>query len=297
MHKGTVLDTKNGYEILECVECGFVHINPLPSQNELDRIYRNEYYSREKPLFIERQIEDLQWWNLIYDERYDFFEEALPENRRRLLDIGCGPGFFLRRGKDRGWETYGIEPSVKASEYARSLGISVSNSFLGDSSFEGDRFDVVHLSEVLEHIPDPGGLCRKAHELLAPGGMICIAVPNDYNPLQKILRNKIGLEPYWIAPPHHINYFEYDSLKRLLRHCGFEIAGEIAMFPMEFFLLMGDNYVGDDAVGRLCHSKRKKLDIALSEPGLADFRREFYELLAHYGLGRELVVFGKKGIE
>ena len=295
-HNGTLLDSKNGYRIIDCKECGFVHVQPVPAPDELDRIYKEEYYTKEKPLFIERQIEDLPWWNLVYDERYDFFERNLSKSSRSLIDIGCGPGFFLKKGKDGGWDVYGIEPSLKASEHAKGLGINVINSFLFDSPFDGRKFHAAHMSEVLEHVADPISLCRKTYELLEPGGIFCVSVPNDYNPLQKLLRAEMGYEPYWLAPPHHINYFNHDSLKGLLRRCGFEIIGEAAMFPMEFFLLMGDNYVGDDAMGRLCHSKRKRLDIALSGPGLSDFRNEFNELLAAHGMGREIIMFGKKEI-
>jgi hypothetical protein len=121
-----------------------------------------------------------------------------------------------------------------------------------------------------------------------------VVVPNDYNPFQIILREKQGFQPYWLAPPHHINYFNYDSLERLLKSTGFTIKERVAMFPMDMFLLMGDNYVGNDVLGRQCHARRKRLDIVLNNPDLKTFKQDLYRLMAHHGIGREMIVFGVK---
>lgn len=296
MHKGKAIDFVKGYEIIQCESCGFIHVNPVPTEKDLANIYKEEYYTTEKPQFIERQLEDLEWWNVVYDDRYDFFEQNLPKNRRRILDIGCGPGFFLKKGMERGWKGLGIEPSRQAAGFAKGQGLDVLNCFLNKAWLEKSekRFDVVHMSEVLEHIPDPLSLCKIACTLLDKGGIICVVVPNDYNPLQQILRGKKGVDPYWLAPPHHINYFTFNSLKNLLSRTGFEIMYTTATFPMEFFLLMGENYVGNDALGRECHRKRKKLDILLNDQPLMKFKKEMYELMAHHSVGREVIVYGIK---
>lgn len=293
-HDGEVLDRIKDYSIINCGTCGFIHIDPIPSQEELDRIYREEYYTEEKPLFIQRCMEDIEWWNVVYDDRYDFFEKIISPDRRRILDIGCGPGFFLERGKERGWECLGIEPSKQAATHAKGLGLDVENAFFGDIRFKTDGFDVIHLSEVLEHTPDPTSLCKRVYTLLSDGGIICVVVPNDYNPFQTVLRERLDFQPYWLAPPHHINYFSFDSLESLLKKVGFNIAYRTAMFPMDIFLLMGDNYVGDDAIGRQCHARRKRLDILLNEPALKGFKRDIYKIMAQHGIGREMIVYGRR---
>ena len=296
MHKGKIIDTVRDYKIIQCETCGFVHTNPIPTEEQLDVVYKNDYYTREKPQFIKRQLEDLDWWNIVYDDRYDFFEQNLPMTRRKILDIGCGPGFFLKRGFERGWKGLGIEPSRQAGEFAKRQGLKVLNCFLNKAELQesNERFDVIHMSEVLEHIPDPLSLCKNAYTLLNKGGIICIVVPNDYNPIQKVLREKLGFQPYWLAPPHHINYFTFDSLKGLLKRTGFKVMHTTTTFPMEFFLLMGDNYVGNDSLGRACHARRKKLDILLNKATLVKFKKEMYKLMAKYGIGREVVVYGTK---
>jgi SAM-dependent methyltransferase len=294
-HRGLVLDSVRGFDVIECVACGFKHIAPIPSTEDLAMVYRDDYYTKEKPLYLDRYREDLEWWNLVYSERFDTFEELLPPHRRRILDVGSGPGYFLLHGKQRGWQTLGIEPSKQAAAYSRDLGLEIDEDFLTHKTAgQLGTFDVVHMSEVLEHIPDPAGMLRLSRELLNPGGLLCVAVPNDYNPFQHALRTVCGYKPWWVAPPHHVNYFCFDSLSHLFATCGFAVFLREATFPIDMFLLMGDNYIGNDPLGRICHTKRICFEKALRKANLTSLKRSTYEALAKLDIGREAIVYGKK---
>jgi SAM-dependent methyltransferase len=238
----------------------------------------------------------MEWWNLAFDDRYEVFESRLPKERRAVIDIGCGPGYFLKRGDVRGWHGLGIEPSLQASMHAKGLGIEVMNAFLNKATVRDIKrtFDAAHLSEVLEHVPDPLGILSMASSLLNKGGVIAVIVPNDYSPVQKVLRRKLGFRPYWLAPPHHINYFSFSSLSSLMEKAGFEVIEKAAMFPIDFFLLMGEDYVGNDRLGRACHAMRKRLDINLAEPELREFKKDLYRVMARHSIGREMIVYGVK---
>jgi SAM-dependent methyltransferase len=195
----------------------------------------------------------------------------------------------------RGWLAQGIEPSRQAAAHARGLGASVTEGFFNtDSATTLGRFDAVHLNNVLEHIPDPAHLIQLAHGLLEPGGLICINVPNDFSPMQIAAMGAAGTKDWWVAPPHHLNYFDFESLTALLARLGFEPKARTTSFPMEAFLMMGENYVGDPALGRACHNRRKKFDLAFETAGLKESRRAFYRALAEAGLGREAVVIAVK---
>jgi SAM-dependent methyltransferase len=248
----------------------------------------------ERPLYIEALEKDRQWWNSVYDDRYDFLEEHLSGDKRRILDIGCGIGHFLKRGEERGWQGTGIEPSCQSSAHAKSLGLNVFNITFDEFDSKGEKMDVVYFSEVLEHISDPKWFLEKTHSLLSDGGIVCAVVPNDYSPVQKVLREHLGFKPYWVVPSQHLNYFDFDSLEALLEKTGFSILERSAMFPMDFFLLMGDDYVMDKALGRVCHAKRKKLDLMLSEPSLKEFKKEMYAVMSKHGVGRETVIYAVK---
>lgn len=293
-HKGNIIDTVKGFDVIECRACKFKHIIPIPTVDELDSVYRHEYYAIEKPLYLKRHKEDLDWWNSVYNERYDIFEKELTINRRKILDVGSGPGFFLLRGKQRGWQTLGIEPSKKAVRHSRELGLNIIEAFLSKANAKQlGKFDVVHMSEVFEHISDPKGMLQIAKSVLNPGGLICVVVPNDYNPFQHVLRKVCDYKPWWIAPPAHINYFNFNSLINLLKNNGFKVILREATFPIDIFLLMGDNYVENDKLGRICHAKRKLFEKNLDSAGAYNLKKRLYQLLASCGIGREIVVIGK----
>lgn len=294
-HDGALLDEHNGYRIIDCESCGFSHSVPIPSAAELDTIYREQYYSNDNPRYLENHRQDQEWWELVYRERYQRFEEWLPSSRRQILDVGSGPGYFLHHGKERGWQPLGLEPSQHAAEYARGLGLEIEQCFLERDTIEHyrGRFDVVNLSKVLEHVPQPATILELAASTLRPGGIICLVVPNDYNPLQLALRDGCDYDPWWVAPPHHINYFNPDSLSGLVERCGFEVLAVETTFPIDLFLLMGENYVADGSLGRACHAKRKALELNLERAGRSDLKQALYQSFAEHGLGREVVLYAR----
>lgn len=293
-HAGMRIAHAKGHDIVDCAACGFKHAMPLPKPEALEQAYRENYYAEGKPTFLDHAGEDQAWAELAQIDRLEIFEHHLAPSRRRLLDIGSGPGFFLKTAKSRGWDVLGVEPSRQAASHARGLGVEVVEGFFNAETAPAlGCFDVVHLNNVLEHIPNPIALLVLARDLLVPGGLICVNVPNDFSPFQLAARAAAGAPEWWIAPPHHLNYFDFSSLAGLLERLGFEVVERMTSFPMEAFVMMGDNYVGDAALGRACHDKRKKFDLALDAAGLKSARRAFYRALAGAGIGREAVVIAR----
>ena len=293
-HAGVALDTVNGFTVIDCEACRFRHIVPIPTPAELETVYGHDYYATEKPLYIQRHLEDREWLNLVYAERYELFEHLLGAQQRTLLDVGSGPGMFLLHGVERGgWTVRGLEPSTQAAAHSRAAGLDVTQAFLnaGTAAALG-RFDVVHLNEVLEHVPDPRELLRVIDTLLNPGGLVALMVPNDYSPFQAALRAS-GFDPWWVAPPHHVNYFDVASIQRLLAE-RFAVMSVETTFPIDLFLLMGDNYVGHDELGRACHAKRKMFEMNLARAGMIPFKQTLYKQLAALGVGRDVFVVARK---
>jgi len=267
----------------------------LPDADALERAYRETYYAEEKPNFLAHAGEDQEWFSLSQIDKLEILERLLPSDRRRLLDIGCGPGFFLQTARSRGWQAEGIEPSRQAAAHARGLGAPVTEGFFGaGTAAELGRFDAISLTNMLEHVPDPIAVLELARDLLDSGGALCVGVPNDFSPLQTAARAAIGVNDWWVAPPHHLNYFDFSSLSGLLTRLGLNVVERTTSFPMEAFLMMGENYTADPALGRACHNKRKRFDFAFEAAGLRETRRAFYRALANTGLGREAVVIAVK---
>jgi len=294
-HSGPLLDSVNGFNVIGCRLCRFTHIIPLPSAEDLERIYRDEYYATVRPSHIAEVQQDLDWWNLVYGDRYELLEAYLPANHRRILDVGSGPGYFLLHGKSRGWNGMGLEPSTDAASHAAALELEIVRGLLDAATVQRlGQFDVVHMSEVLELVPDPAAALRLARNMLHPAGLLCAIVANNYNAFQRALRSTCGLDPWWVQPPVHINYFNFESITALLTRCGYEVLHTEANFPMEIFLLMGDNYRTDSALGRKCHQKRVCFERKLSAAGMSDVKRRLYQALAGCGLGREALIVARR---
>jgi SAM-dependent methyltransferase len=294
-HLGPCIDRVGGFDVIACGRCGFRHVLPLPTADELAHAYRHDYYAVEKPLYLERTRQDQSWWRIVHRDRLAAIEAELPPGRRRLLEIGSGPGFFLAEARERGWTPLGVEPSRQAAEHTRGLGIDVVEAFFdADTAGRLGRFDAVQMTNVLEHVPDPRAILQLAHERLAPGGVVSVIVPNDYNPFQRAVRDACDHAPWWVAPPHHLNYFDFDSLAALLADTGFVPVARSSSFPIDLFLLMGERYVGDDAVGRRCHEMRMRFEENLEAAGQGELRRALYRSLAQLGLGREVWIVARR---
>lgn len=291
LHTGDVLDTVDSISVIECTSCGFKHIDPLPTDAELEQLYEEEFYATERPRYFSDAEEDLAWWMATYRNYFSLLESNT--EGRRILDIGSGPGYFLRAGMERGWDVLGIEPSSDACAYAREKGVPVVQDFFSyERAKEHGLFDVVHASMVLEHVPNPIQMIEDMKKMLRPGGIIAIFSPNDYTPFQKVLREGKQFPPWWVVPTHHLNYFNVASLQALLTRMGTQVVDTISTFPMEFFLLAGRNYIEDGSLGRGAHHMRTSFEESLYE-GDPALLNSIYRHLATIGVGREVMIIAK----
>src|SRR5258708_5973250 len=99
-HVGALVTRAHGFDVIACAICSFRHVIPLPDTAELERAYREANYAQEKPNFLAHAGEDEDWASLASGDRLESFERLLCPERRRLLDVGCGPGFFLKTARN-----------------------------------------------------------------------------------------------------------------------------------------------------------------------------------------------------
>jgi 2-polyprenyl-3-methyl-5-hydroxy-6-metoxy-1,4-benzoquinol methylase len=273
-------------------DLGYMRCFPLPSQDELDKLYRDEFYTTAKPRYIERMEDDWEWWEAVYSDGVSILREILGEMRSTpiILDVGCGAGFFLKVASKEFYPE-GIEPNKTAAEYAEHLN---QNAVIFNSLDEyGDpdsdfKCHAVHLSEVLEHVRNPFQMLQDCADRLVDGGAICVVVPNEkFSPRFPTAR---FMYPHVFQPPQHINYFTFDTIEALMVKAGFEIYERSSTYPMETFLQIGLDYTKSEAIGRLCHTQRMAFDLSMTSAQ----RRKFYKELAAEGLGRECVIYGRK---
>ena len=293
-HSGPCLAESGDSIIIECIHCGFAHVLPLPDERILKELYQKNYFVSENTDYFKQYERDGDWWVLNFSDRYEFFEKKLEATQRSLLDIGSGAGFFLQVGKNRGWAVKGIEPSRSAATYAKKMGLEVENDFFTENTESLGQFDVVNLTAVLEHVPDPKAFLRNAVSHLKNNGILCLSVPNDFNPFQKILVDHCDTDAWWVVPDHHLNYFNHHSLRKLVESEGLVPIYQTTSFPIDIFLLMGDNYLVDEGLGRASHKRRVNFERKLKIAGKDDLRRKLYESFAGLDIGREVILYAQK---
>ncbi len=125
-----------------------------------------------------------------------------------VLDIGAGTGEFLKVASEKGWEIQGAEPNEKARAISEQKGIHLKDSY---SKFSNQKFDVITLWHVLEHLPNLHESIKAIENLLKPGGTLLIAVPN-----YKSFDAKFYKE-FWAAydVPRHLWHFSKESMVKL----------------------------------------------------------------------------------
>jgi 2-polyprenyl-3-methyl-5-hydroxy-6-metoxy-1,4-benzoquinol methylase len=288
------------YKIIKDPEYGFLRVDPIPSQEEVERYYREEFYSASPPhsSFNDSSLEVQQAQREFHDSRWAAICKACEQHFGRLkelsvFDIGFGYAQALLYFKSQGMEVTGLEPSPEGVEYARSQGLDVHQAGIEDFSCAGGRrFDMVTLVNVLEHLRRPADtLLNIKNSLLRPGGMLVVDVPNEFNDFQTAADAEHSLNQWWVCPPNHINYFSASTLKSTLERLGYKVIKVEATFPLEMFLLMGDVYVGNQGLGSACHEKRVAFEHVLRKHGKAEKLQAFYEALAGLDLGRQAVAY------
>tara|TARA_B100001750_G_scaffold169122_1_gene137530 strand:- start:1878 stop:2789 length:912 start_codon:yes stop_codon:yes gene_type:complete len=300
-HSGETIRKYGKYKVINCKYCKFIHINPIPTNEELENFYQNEYYQKTKPDYIIGNEKDIAYQNYTFDEKLDFLESKISGKQKKILDIGSGPGFFLRRAKKRGWNVLGIEPSPIACEYAKKQKIPTIQKFFHEVNIKQlGKFDAIHTYDVLEHVNNPINILKKSYSLLKKGGIIIIEVPNDFNPLQEIVQKSHKKKEYWVTLSSklkkfdHINYFNFKSISKLVEKIGFKIILKESTFPLEFFILMGQDYIKNPKLGKKIHLERVKFEENFKNSGSNENKRLLYRNFAEMEIGRTAIIYAKK---
>lgn len=289
------------YDIKKNDEYGFFQVHPTPSLTDIAKYYAQEFYSKEYPQLnnssLEVQESDKEFNDSHREELCQMICELTGTSLegKRVLDFGCGWGHTLKYFQSKGADVYGCDPAVEAITYGKAQGLHVTLSKMDTINvFNGIQFDVVLLLNVLEHLADPVGTIKEIKkEILKPGGILVVELPNDYNAFQECAVQVHGLSKWWVAPPAHLNYFNKETLTALIEGNGFKIEQILGSFPLEMFLLFGDNYVGNPALGRACHLKRVAFEKNMKEQGFHKPLQDFYKALAQVNLGRQILAYAR----
>ncbi|OGS22595.1 MAG: hypothetical protein A2252_03180 [Elusimicrobia bacterium RIFOXYA2_FULL_39_19] len=250
---------KNEYfEIAKCPSCGIIYTCPQISKDEIGKYYTGDYYSYQPfdtssfisnsksfkkkltNLLKKAVLKEIYGYNvtdypqtpiikpllkfiaIIFQHQIGYYLPPFVGNGR-VLDVGCGSGTLLYKLKELGFDTHGVEPSQKASEWSKEVGLNIKSCDLNEAKYPDNYFDIVNYSHVLEHLPDLFENLNETKRILKKGGLITIDVPN-VSSLERIILGK-----YWLGwdPPRHYFHFTPEFLKNTLRKHGFNVVKEL----------------------------------------------------------------------
>lgn len=196
---------------------------PKPSVDKLPSYYESDDY-----------ISHTDGKRSLFEKAYHFIKGIALKNKVKLinahsqkgkiLDIGAGTGDFLVSAKNDGWETIGIEPSIKAKQIAINKGVS----FVDDlAALENNSIDVITMWHVLEHVPNLDEYINELKRLIKPSGTIIIAVPN-FKSFDAKYYGK-----FWAAydVPRHIWHFSKTTIEKLFAEKDMRL---VEVLPMKF---------------------------------------------------------------
>ena len=277
---------------------GVMFADPRPTSAEMTKFYAEEYYQTQQGSYRHQYTTD----ELEYFTNEAVLSEHVASKTfsaiKQLYDIGCGEGFFANYFYKKKWD-------IKLNDIS-DWGIREFNPHLSKYLHKGEFLDVVkffekrdcliNLSNVLEHVINPGELLETLRdELMTHDSLIRISVPNDYSKFQNFLINSEMAENTWFCPPQHLNYFNSDNISHFLKDYNFEIVKMIGTFPVEVFLAnKHSNYHEDKSKGKGAHEARVRMFNYLFSNFRLDECIDYLESSTKVSLARDLVIFAKK---
>lgn len=205
----------NRLGLMHCHDCSFIFVNPRPDQSSLDTFYSAHTFA-DDAIGNREQAGQKVVHQLLELGRFVYPAHA------RLLDYGCGEGVLLGEALATGWNAIGYDIGGPAIAACRQRGLPVVDAL---DDLGNERFDVIVLSHVFEHLADPSHTLEYLKVKLTPHGLICLEVPNARS-FRAMLSHPaltawLGFDERYRAFPIHLSYFTARTLLRLLEQHGF----------------------------------------------------------------------------
>jgi 2-polyprenyl-3-methyl-5-hydroxy-6-metoxy-1,4-benzoquinol methylase len=222
------------FHIDSCGSCGLRFTNPRPDDHKMAGYYDSEEY-------ISHSNESASLVNALYKIARIFtlrkklkLVERL-SNGKRLLDVGCGTGHFIDYCQQHDWQISGVEPNETARKQAENkTSIEISPEL---NDVVGGTFDVITLWHVLEHLPSLEQTMNKLKSLLAPNGILIIAVPNYQAYEESIFKEN------WAAydVPRHLYHFNQKAVITLADKYGLKVVRTSPMKLDSYYISLLSN--------------------------------------------------------
>jgi len=219
------------FTIVRCSECGFRFTQNVPDEASIGRYYESEDYishSNAQKGAVNSMYQLARRYMM--GKKRKFVQELSGKTSGRLLDYGCGTGEFAAHMQNSGWSVLGMEPSTDARRFA--VENNKIEALTPDELFTRtlEPFDVLTLWHVLEHVHRLHETLARLKELMAPKGVMIVAVPNAD------AREELTYKEFWAAwdVPRHLYHFDASAMKQLTEQHGLKIMSTRPM-PLDAF--------------------------------------------------------------
>lgn len=216
--KSEVYYCSGQHQMFKCKDCETAFLYPMPSAEFLDKFYAQFHKSFETgggyELFEAASSRSFNRKIKIIKQRVKSSGEKI-----RLLDVGCGKGYFVEKCVEAGMDAQGIDLSSTAIEFARNAGRPCNRGRVEDIDSKKHQFDVVTFWATIEHLPDLLSALIKIRELLTPGGALFFDTGVGSDWLDNLLPGVVQ----WYDPPQHLFVFSPEGIKVVLQKANLEV--------------------------------------------------------------------------
>jgi 2-polyprenyl-3-methyl-5-hydroxy-6-metoxy-1,4-benzoquinol methylase len=238
--------TRESFEVVRCETCSFTFTQNAPGFDSIGAYYESENYvshSDTKEGLFYQIYHTVRRYML--GQKRKMVEKAAKTKKGKILDVGCGTGYFLNEMQKRGWDCSGIEQDDAARTYgAEKFDLQVSSPQL-INELEVNSLDAVSMWHVLEHVHHLDDYLVKIKKALKPKGTLVVAVPNHDSYDAKHYKK------YWAAwdLPIHLWHFTPKSMDALMSKHGLTITAHYALpFDSFYVSILSEQYKGGNAI-------------------------------------------------
>ena len=235
------------YKVLACSSCGLNYLSPRMTETAILKLYKDEAYynSNVSGQGYDEYLDIGNNWEKTF--RLRLKQIAPHKSSGRVLDIGCGPGYFLTAAQKLGFDVYGLDPSdYIVAQASKTWGERIQLGTIDTANYQPGYFDLIVAFDTFEHIYDPLRFLEAARGLLKPRGILTITTPDSTSWLARTSGKR------WVSfkIPEHVFYWSPATIARAFQG-RFEIlevkrAGQYATLGFLFRRLFG---LGPKAVG------------------------------------------------
>ncbi|PXY44094.1 class I SAM-dependent methyltransferase [Flavobacterium hydrophilum] len=221
---GRISNVNSTFNLVKCQECKFVFSKKKFSTEDFILTYDRLYNAKENLIYKKHSIEEYNQLKKgiirIGYNRKRIIKSIITKQTKNVLEVGSGVGLigmYLKRFYNLSY--YGLELDEKTHQRALSLGVNSVNGDFSKMKTFNEKFDVIMMWEVLEHLQDLDLFFQLAKERLNTKGIFVFSVPN----FAKIHNYKnVTDQIYQSGPPVHLNFFTEESVKEVLKRYGFD---------------------------------------------------------------------------